>query len=325
MHALQSIEKKIKPFLDAWAEYKKDIEDFLAKCPGGRGLKPLDERKPSQISPEKFQSIQRVDTEFKRIISPMIKGFFERNPLFGHGICDPSDGAIYKGYQRYLTQETPPRVYYTYSDRKSYFIESQKDIWEYLKKCETLHHVGHVLLNCGEEFKTEWQEYLNFIIALMEREKAVARYKQAGDETPAPQERQGEATGTGGDERQKRNIITIKIEKTDVGLTQTEALCLMALKEELKNRTKYIRPVHITMRVWPDETLKGKNRLKYYWSNLRKKLDARVKLPGFEHFLSKHEGYCLGTKNTPWKPPSWFKNIRFPKNLRLPLVVRPNR
>lgn len=145
------------------------------------------------------------------------------------------------------------------------------------------------------------------------------------EEQAPPQPGQGEATGTGGDERQKRNIITIKIEKMDVGLTQTEALCLMALKEELKNRTKYIRPVYITMRVWPDETLKGKNRLKYYWSNLRKKLDAKVKLPGFEHFLSRHEGYCLGTKNTPWKPPSWFKNIRFPKNLRLPLVVRPNR
>lgn len=133
------------------------------------------------------------------------------------------------------------------------------------------------------------------------------------------------APQVGGDERRKRNIVTVKIAGTDIDLTQTEALCLMALREELKNKTEYIRPVHITMRVWPDETLKGKDCLKYYWSNLRKKLDAKVKLPGFEHFLSKHEGYCLGTKNTPWKPPSWFKNIRFPKNLRLPLVVRPNR
>lgn len=134
------------------------------------------------------------------------------------------------------------------------------------------------------------------------------------------------APRSGGDERQKRNIITIKIEKTDVGLTQTEALCLMALQKELKNKTEYIRPVHITMQVWPGETSKGKNRLKYYWFNLRKKLKTKeYTLPGFEHFPSKYEGYCLGTKDTPYKPPVWFKKIRFPKDLRLPPEVRPNR
>ncbi|MDO8136800.1 MAG: hypothetical protein Q6354_04085 [Candidatus Brocadiales bacterium] len=166
-----------------------------------------------------------------------------------------------------------------------------------------------------EEYKLRKKgKFLEYIIA--QEQNYLEKYGQLF---------KGEATGTGRDERQKRNIITIKIEKSDVGLTQTEALCLMALKEELKNRTKYIRPVYITIRVWPDETLKGKNRLKYYWSNLRKKLDAKVKLPGFEHFRSKHEGYCLGTKNTPWKPPSWVKNIRFPKSLRLPPAVKSNR
>lgn len=126
-------------------------------------------------------------------------------------------------------------------------------------------------------------------------------------------------------ERQKRNSVRVRIGKEDVTLTRYEALCLMALKKELENRPEYIRTVHILMKVWPGETLKGGNLLKYYWSNLRKKLETKgYKLPGFEHLPSKYEGYCLGTKDTPWKPPAQFKKIRFPQDLKLPPVVKPN-
>lgn len=125
--------------------------------------------------------------------------------------------------------------------------------------------------------------------------------------------------------RQRRNSITLKIENEDVELTKTEALCLMALKETIvKKKPEYIRSLYITAKVWPEKAIESKNKFRFAWSCLRKKLGNK-RLPGFQHIPDRHIGHCLGTREASWKPPAWIRKIRFPKDLILPFLVKANR
>lgn len=147
-------------------------------------------------------------------------------------------------------------------------------------------------LSAGEEWQIKERELLNASLQ--------------------PGQGEGKDTGTS-NERQKRNSLTLKVKSKQVELTEIEALCLQAYQTAQKKGTTHITTDVIVKKVWPDQySFLSKGRIKTHWHNLKKKLGKKgITISDFRmKDINGVRNYQLE------RPPTWLKNIHFPKTLR---------
>lgn len=171
--------EQTEAFLKAWDGYLIEVETtFLAEVPHKKqGI--------SKVLPKKFNSLKEADRCFQSYIKPVVERFLRRNPSIHRSSGEPKDIEIYNRYadrcpyllKPYLMgkhQPVPPRI-------KIYttIIENKHDVWLIVKSYP---ETGGGLAELLEELTSQWKDYQDLILALVERDEAVQDATPLGTE-----------------------------------------------------------------------------------------------------------------------------------------------
>lgn len=153
---MSDIKKQAAPFFLAWDIYSEELSAAYK-----RYTERDDKEQTYKPSSKKFESLSKIDTHFKSAIEPILKDFFDKNPLI-HKAPEYPDISVYNKIENWWPSPysikaksikgfLPPRV--TVYRR----LESEKDVWDVL---ESKYPGGRNLEECLERMDGQREKEL---------------------------------------------------------------------------------------------------------------------------------------------------------------------
>ncbi len=152
---MSDIRKRAAPFFLAWDTYSKELQAAY-----GRYTKRDNKKQTYKPSSKKFETSSKIDTHFKSAIEPILKDFFDKNPLIHKAPEDP-DISVYNKIENWW-----PSPYSTKAENRKGFLpprvtvyrrlESEKDVWDVLEsKCPGGRNLEECLKRMDEQREKE--------------------------------------------------------------------------------------------------------------------------------------------------------------------------